>query len=56
VVAGQSAFEPEPWHRTALLGGVAAAVLGLAALLLGTGVLLAAFVIAVLLTWAPPEG
>jgi hypothetical protein len=55
-VAGRAAFDPEPVHRAALGTGAVALALGIAALLVGTSeVLLAAFVVAIVLTWALGE-
>jgi hypothetical protein len=51
LVVGQAAVEPQPWHRTALLGGEVAFALGVGACVLSSGVVLAMFVAAVVLTW-----
>jgi hypothetical protein len=54
--AGRAALDPEPVHRAALVSGVVALTLGVAALLVGTSeALLAVFVVAVVVTWALGE-
>lgn len=55
-VAGRSALDPEPMHRAALVSGVVALGLGIAALLVETSeVLLAVFIAAIVLTWVLGE-
>lgn len=56
VVAGRDAFTPEPLHRAALGAGVVALVLGIATVWAETSeALLAAFIIAIVVTWALGE-
>ncbi|WP_214401454.1 hypothetical protein [Pseudonocardia lacus] len=52
LLAGRAAFDAEPWHRTALVTGVGAFGLGVAAVWTENEYVLAVFVIAIVATWA----
>jgi hypothetical protein len=56
LVAGRAAFQAEPMHRAALASGAVALVLGVATVWAETSeALLAAFIVAIVVTWALGE-
>jgi hypothetical protein len=56
LVARRAAFEAEPMHRAALASGAVALVLGVATVWAETSeALLAAFIVAIVVTWALVE-